>query len=128
MVAPIIPALNDHEIERILEAAHDNGARRAAFIFLRLPLEIKTLFREWLEENFPDRATRIIHHILTMKGGHLNKPGFHDRFKNQGSYADVIKQRFGATCRRLKLNETTFRLDTTLFHPPPKKGEQFTLF
>ncbi|TDI61974.1 MAG: PA0069 family radical SAM protein [Alphaproteobacteria bacterium] len=128
MVAPIIPALNDHEIESILEASQENGALGAAYIFLRLPLEIKTLFREWLEENFPDRAERVLHHIRTMKGGRYNNPGFHDRFKNHGSYADIIKQRFKTTCKRLHLNETKSPLDTTRFKVPAKKGEQFNLF
>ena len=69
MVAPIIPALNDHEIEAILEAAHDAGARGAGYVLLRMPLEIKDLFREWLAEEFPDRADRVIHLMQSMHGG-----------------------------------------------------------
>ncbi len=128
MAAPIIPALNDHEIEAILEAASTNGARGAAFIFMRLPFEIKDLFREWLEENYPDRAGRIMNHIRAMKGGRLNNPDFHERFKGHGEYAHLIRQRFQKACDRLKLNENIPPLDTTQFNPPALKCEQFDLF
>ncbi len=128
MVAPIIPALNDHEIEAILEAASANGARGAAFIFMRLPYEIKDLFREWLEENYPGRAARVLHHIRALKGGRYNNPDFHERFKGHGEYAHMIRQRFDKAYRRLGLNEDIPALDNTLFYPPALKGEQFDLF
>ena len=128
MVAPVIPAINDHEIERILEAIHAHGARRAAFIFLRLPHEIKDLFHEWLEENFPDRKNRVLNHIRAMKGGRYNRPGFHARFKNDGAYADAIKKRFASACKKLDLNKEKVSLTRALFKPPPFKGEQFDLF
>ena len=101
MLAPVIPAINDHEIERILNAIALNGANRAAFIFIRLPYEIKDLFWQWLEENFPDRKDRVINHIRAMKGGRDNQPDFHERFQNHGAYADSIKKRFANACRRL---------------------------
>lgn len=128
MVAPIIPAINDHEIEHILEAAALHGATRAAFIFLRLPYEIKNLFHEWLEENFPDRKARVISHIRTMKGGRYNRPDFHKRFQNEGAYADSIRKRFAAACRRLGLNQEKNPLDISQFRRPSVKGEQFELF
>ncbi len=128
MAAPIIPALNDHEIEVILAAASDNGARGAAFIFMRLPYEIKDLFREWLEENYPDRTARVLGHIRAIKGGRYNNPDFHERFKGHGEYAHLIRQRFNKACGRLKLNEDIPALDNTLFYPPALQGEQFDLF
>jgi len=128
MVAPVIPALNDHEIEAILETVSQHGARGAAFIFMRLPFEIKDLFREWLEENYPDRASRVINHIRASKGGGFNNPDFHERFKGHGEYAHLIRQRFNKACARLKLNDNIPPLDISLFQPPPMKGEQFNLF
>jgi DNA repair photolyase len=128
MVAPVIPALNDHEIEKILEAAADAGAKHAAFIFMRLPYEIKTLFREWLDENFSDRKERVIHHIRAMKGGRDNNPDFHERFKGHGPYAEAIRARFKAACRRLQLNRDVKPLDLGRFARPAAKGEQFDLF
>jgi len=128
MVAPVIPAINDHEIERILAAVALQGAKRAAFIFLRLPLEIRDLFHEWLEENFPDRKDRVLNHILAMKGGRFNRPDFHKRFQNHGAYAETIKKRFAVACCRLHLNEEKRPLDISKFHPPVTKGKQFDLF
>ena len=95
---------------------------------MRLPYEIKDLFREWLEENYPSRAARVLHHIRALKGGRYNNPDFHERFKGHGEYAHLIRQRFDKACRRLRLNEDIPALDNTLFYPPALKGEQFDLF
>lgn len=128
MVAPVIPAINDHEVEDILKAARDAGVISAAFIFMRLPHEIKDLFAEWLEENFPDRKNRVLNHLRAIKGGRLNNPQFFDRFKGQGAYAEMVRERFLGTCRRLGLNQERNGLDCTRFQPPVRKGEQFDLF
>jgi len=128
MVAPVIPALNDHEIENIVAAAAENGAAHAAFIFMRLPFEIKELFREWLGEHYPDRKERIIHHIRAMKGGRDNNPDFHERFRGRGPYAEAIKARFQAACRRHRMNERVDPLNLEAFARPAAKGEQFDLF
>ncbi|MEE8295654.1 MAG: PA0069 family radical SAM protein [Sphingomonadales bacterium] len=128
MVAPIIPTLNDHEIEDILIASKKAGVTSAVFIFMRLPLEIKDLFEEWLEENYPDRKSRVLNHLRSIKGGRLNNPNFFDRFKGQGPYAEIVRERFHGTCRRLGLSNREDGLDCTRFNPPPLKGEQMDLF
>lgn len=128
MVAPVIPAINDHEIEDILGEASKAGVSGAAFIFMRLPLEIKDLFGEWLEENFPDRQQRVLNHLRSIKGGRLNNPEFFSRFKGHGAYAGMVRERFQGACRRLGLNKNQDGLDCTLFRPPALKGEQFEFF
>ena len=94
MVAPIIPGLTDHEIEPILEAARDAGARDAGYVLLRLPLEIKDLFREWLREEFPDRAERVISLLQSMHGGRDYVAQFGIRQRGTGPYASQIAMRF----------------------------------
>ncbi|MHA1544639.1 MAG: PA0069 family radical SAM protein, partial [Alphaproteobacteria bacterium] len=123
-----IPAINDHEIEDILSEAQKAGVTSAAFIFMRLPLEIKELFEEWLEENFPDRKMKVLNHLRSIKGGRLNNPNFFDRFKGHGAYAGMVRVRFHGTCRRLGLNKSEDGLDCTRFIPPALKGEQLDLF
>lgn len=128
MVAPVIPAINDHEIEDILSASQKAGVTSAAFIFMRLPLEIKELFEEWLEENYPDRKMKVLNHLRSIKGGRLNNPNFFDRFKGHGAYATMVRERFHGTCRRLGLNKREDGLDCTRFKPPAIKGTQLDLF
>ena len=128
MTAPIIPGLNDHEIESILAAARTAGAESAAYVLLRLPLELKTLFREWLVENFPDRANRVIQLVQSMHGGRDYRSEFGLRQRGSGPYAEMIAQRFRNAIRRLGLNERRDRLRTDLFQPPVAKGGQLALF
>jgi DNA repair photolyase len=128
MVAPIIPGLNDHEIESILQAAHDSGARDAGYVMLRLPLEIKELFREWLAEEFPDRAKRVIGLLQSMHGGQDYVATFGHRQRGSGPYADQIAQRFKLARRRLHLGEERLNLRTDLFMRPHSRGEQLALF
>ncbi len=128
MVAPIIPALNDSEIERILEAAGAAGAREAGYIALRLPLELKELFREWLAEHYPDRADRVIHLMQSMHGGRDYVAEFGVRQKGTGPYADQIARRFRLALKRLGLNEQRQVLRTDLFTPPVRPGAQLALF
>ncbi len=124
MVAPIIPGLNDHEIEAILAAAKDAGARDAGYVMLRLPLEIKELFREWLADEFPDRAKRVISLLQSMHGGQDYVAAFGHRQRGSGPYADQIAQRFKLTRRRLDLAEERLALRTDLFVKPTQQSKQ----
>lgn len=128
MVAPIVPALNDSEIERILQAAKDAGAREAGFVVLRLPHELKDLIREWLETDFPDRAKRIINILRSMHGGRDYTPEWRVRQRGQGPYAAQIAARFKLACKRLHLNEHSYKLRLDLFQRPLPPGSQLSLF
>ncbi len=127
MVAPIIPALNDSEIERILEAAREAGAREAGYVLLRLPLELKELFREWLATEFPDRAARVINILRSMHGGKDYMAEFGLRQRGTGPYAEQIGARFALAIRRLGMNERRLKLRTDLFQPPVPPGGQMQL-
>jgi DNA repair photolyase len=128
MVAPIVPGLTDSEIERILEAAHEAGATEAGYVLLRLPLEIKDVFREWLASEFPDRADRVIGLLRSMHGGQDYVAEFGTRQKGRGPYAEQIALRFRLASKRLGLNARRQTLRTDLFTPPVAKGGQMTLF
>ena len=128
MTAPMIPALNDHELEAILERAHEAGARNAAYVVLRLPLEIKGLFAEWLEAQQPGRAKHVMSLVRSMRQGKDYDAEWGKRMKGTGVYAELIAKRFKLACDRLGLNQewTPQRID--LFKPPPKAGDQLNLF
>ncbi len=128
MVAPIIPGLNDHEIERILAAAQKAGAKEAGYVMLRLPLELKDLFREWLATDHPDRANRVLHLLQSMHGGRDYTATFGLRQKGSGPYAAQIAARFRLTLQRLGLNQRRLPLRTDLFRPPSRQGQQLDLF
>jgi DNA repair photolyase len=128
MVAPIIPAINDAEIERILEASQHAGAAEAGYVMLRLPLEIKELFREWLATEFPDRADRVIHLLQAMHGGRDYIAEFGVRQRGRGPYAEQIAQRFRLAAKRLGLNRHRHSLRSDLFQPPVLQGQQMRLF
>lgn len=128
MVAPIIPAINDMEIEAILEAAKKAGAQSAGFVMLRLPLEIKTLFREWLVNEFPDRADKVMSLVRDVRGGRDNDAAFHSRMRGQGPYADMIAARFQIAVRRIGFSMSVSKLDVTQFRIPPRPGDQMDLF
>jgi DNA repair photolyase len=128
MAAPMIPALNDHELEAILEAASAAGARWAGYVLVRLPYEIKDLFREWLAEHYPDRAAHVMSLIRDMRGGRDNDPRFGTRMRGTGPYAQLLSNRFRLACQRFKLNsEPRSPLDTTRFRPPGRLGTQLQL-
>ena len=118
MTAPMIPGLNDHEMEAILEAATKAGATRAGFTVLRLPLEIKELFEEWLRANRPDRAERVLSLVRQMRGGALYQAEFGTRMKGEGPIAQLLAARFSAATKRLGLNKIRYRLDTLRFAVP----------
>lgn len=127
MVAPIIPGLTDHEIEAILEAASDAGASEAGYVMLRMPLEIKDLFRQWLETEYPDRARRVIALMQSMHGGRDYNSDFGVRQRGTGPYAQQIAARFRLALKRLGLNTTRLPLRTDLFRRPTPPGGQFAL-
>lgn len=129
MVAPVIPALSDKSIEEVLEASRDAGAQTAAYIIMRLPHELKGLFREWLGAHYPLRAEHVMSVVHQLRGGKDNDPRFGERMTGTGLFADLIGQRFAVACRRLGLNGRDSggreppQLDTTRFRPPSAAGQ-----
>jgi DNA repair photolyase len=128
MVAPVVPALNDMEIERILDAAHAAGVREAGYVLLRLPLELRDLFREWLKENYPHREEHVFKLIRDMRGGKDYDSTWGKRMKGGGPYAWMIGRRFEMACERLGLNETKSKLTTEHFRHPERESAQLSLF
>ena len=128
MVAPVIPAINDAEIERILDAASIAGVKGAGYVLLRLPLELRDLFREWLRENFPDREKHVFKLIRDMRGGKDYDSTWGKRMTGAGPYAWMIGRRFEAACEKLGLNAEKSPLTTEHFQPPVKGSEQLRLF
>jgi DNA repair photolyase len=128
MVAPVIPAINDAEIERILDAAAACGVRGAGYVLLRLPLEVRDLFREWLQANFPDRERHVFALIRQTRGGKDYDSTFGKRMTGGGPYAWMIGKRFDTTCARLGLNTQKTELTTEHFRPPRAPAEQLDLF
>ena len=127
MVAPVIPALNDHEIEAILGAVSVAGASEAGYVLLRLPLEVRDLFREWLLSEIPDRAAHVISLMRSMHDGKDYDATWKRRQRGTGPYAWSIGRRFEIACTRFKLNKRKLKLETGLFKRPPQPGEQLAL-
>ena len=128
MVAPVIPAINDAEIERILDAAAAAGVQGAGYVLLRLPLEVRDLFREWLIANFPDRYRHVFKLIRDMRGGKDYDSEFGKRMTGSGPIAWMIGRRFEAACEKLGLNQARAKLTTEHFSPPRSAAAQLTLF
>lgn len=126
MVAPVVPALTDHELEAILVAAHKAGAVAASSIVLRLPREVSPLFQEWLSEFYPDRAARVMGRVRELHGGRDYDPDFGKRMVGQGEWATMIQQRFKLTTRKLGLDRSLPPLRTDLFAKPPQAGDQLS--
>lgn len=118
-IAPIIPAITDHEIEAILAAAAEAGAIRAGYIMLRLPHEVAALFRAWLALHFPDRAAKVMQIIQDLRGGRDNESQFGARMYGQGVWAQLICNRFKKATRRYGLEQSLPKLRCDLFQPPP---------
>ena len=118
LAAPMIPALNDAEMEKILQAAARAGARHAGFVLLRLPLELRQMFEEWLHAHFPDRARHVLSLIRQTRSGELNDPRFHHRFTGQGVYADLLMRRFTRAARQFGFGEVRTQLDCGQFTVP----------
>jgi DNA repair photolyase len=118
MVAPIIPALTDHELERLVAAAADAGATSVGYTLVRLPYEVKELMAAWLEAHYPQRAAHVLSLIRQCRNGRLNDPQFGSRFRGQGLYAELIAQRFAKALARHGLERRTRPQRTDLFRPP----------
>jgi len=133
MVAPLIPALTDQSLEQVLEAAAAAGATMAGWILLRLPNEVRPLFKEWLAAHRPQRAEHVISIVRQSRGGRENDPNFGSRMTGSGNFIDLIGKRFDLACRRLGLNSeddhmaSRGELDCSLFRPPSPSG-QIALF
>ena len=119
LAAPMIPALNDAEMEKILEASARAGARHAGYVLLRLPLELKQMFEDWLHTHFPDRARHVLSLIRQTRAGELNDARFHHRFSGQGVYADLLMRRFTRAARQFGFGEARTQLDCSRFAIPP---------
>jgi DNA repair photolyase len=128
LVAPIIPVLTEHEIEAVLEASREAGASAAGYTLLRLPWEVKDLFREWLAEHFPDRAAHVMSQVRAMRGGRDNDPQFGTRMHATGPVAALIRQRFRLARRKLGFDEERGApLPTHLFRPALRTPPQLSL-
>ena len=129
MVAPLIPALTDKTLEAVLEASAGAGATMAGWILLRLPNEVRPLFKEWLAEHQPQRADHVISIIKQSRGGRENDPNFGSRMTGSGNFVDLINKRFELACRRLGLNSEENHmasrrgLDCSLFRAPLAGGQ-----
>ena len=124
MIAALVPALNDKTMEHVLEAAAAAGAREAAYVVMRLPHELKTLFKEWLAEHYPERAEHVMSIVRQMRGGRENDPNFGTRMSGTGNYAELMEKRFDIACRRYGINKREApELDCSRFKPPSPSGQ-----
>lgn len=126
-VAPVMPFLTDAELEKILAAAYEHGARSAAYTLLRLPYELKDLFGDWLRVHYPLKAEHVMNRLREMRGGKEDDSAFGSRFSGQGPFAHLLAQRFRKACERLGFNRETAELNTHSFRPP-ERGGQMGLF
>ena len=124
LAAPVIPQLNDRDLEAILEAAAANGARHAGWIMLRLPLEVAPLFRDWLDAHYPLRAEHVMSVLRQLRGGRDYDARFGARMRGTGPFAELIEKRFALACKRLGLNRDREPLDTSRFCPPVASGQR----
>ena len=122
LAAPVIPQLNDRDLEAILEAAAAQGARHAGWIMIRLPLEVAPLFRAWLDAHYPLRAEHVMSVLRQLRGGREYDARFGERMRGTGPFAELIEKRFALACRRLDLNRDRMPLDTSRFRPPKASG------
>lgn len=125
MVAPVVPAITDHELPRIIEAAAKAGAESAGFVLMRLPFAVRELFTRWLDQHFPERKDKVLNRIRALRDGDLNDPRFRTRMKGEGVFAEQIQSMFDTTCRRLGLPQRDWNLSTAAFRRP--EGDQLTL-
>lgn len=128
LAAPMIPALNDSELESILEAAKETGVRQANYILLRLPHEVAPLFRQWLAEHYPARAAHVMSLVQQSRGGRDYDSDFSQRQVGTGVFAQLLQRRFRVAIRKLGLNRRRLSLDCGRFQPPPQSGDQQSLF
>ena len=128
MFAPVIPGLNDHELENVLQASAEAGATGAGYVLVRLPNEISELFQQWLATDHPDRAARVMSLIRQTRGGKDYVSEWGERQRGQGPVAQLIARRFAAARARYGLDQPRRTLDVEAFRPPPKPGDQMSLF
>jgi DNA repair photolyase len=126
--SPMIPGLNDHELEAILERSRDAGARSAGYILIRLPREVAELFEQWLEAHYPLKKRRVLELIRDTRGGDLYRSEFGERMTGTGPYARLLADRFAAACERLGLTERPTELDVSAFRRPRADTAQGMLF
>jgi len=126
LIAPVIPAITDHEIPRVIEAVARAGALSAAFVPIRLPWAVAPLFEDWLTRHFPDRKEKVLNRIRDMRGGKLNDPDFGSRMRGQGIFADQMNQMFDVACRRAGLPKKDIELSAAAFRVPA--GPQMMLW
>ena len=125
-IAPVIPAITDHEIEQLIERAAEAGARSVSFIPVRLPWEVAPLFKAWLDAHFPDRASKVMAIIASIRDGRENDPGFFTRMRGSGPWAELLRTRFQIACRKHGMNVERIALRSDLFRP--LAGPQGDLF
>jgi DNA repair photolyase len=123
MVAPLIPFVNDNEMEQILKAVADAGAGQAGYVFIRLAHELKELFRDWLQQHMPLKAERVMAAIQDARGGRDNDPRFGRRMRGEGVFAELLSRRFQVACTKYGLNRQQPLLRTDLFRPPKLDGQ-----
>src|SRR5688572_8532560 len=129
MFAPVVPAINDHELERVVEASAKAGATTAGYVLLRLPGEVKDLFYEWLDTHYPDRAKRVRSRIHELRGGRDNDPRFGHRMRGHGPWAELLRRRFAEACRRAGLrSHRDTPVSTAAFRPPSRNPGQMELW
>jgi len=124
LVAPVVPFLTDAELENILQAAYEHGARTAHYSLLRLPYELKNLFKDWLSVHYPLKAEHVMSRLREMRGGRENDSEFGSRFRGQGLFAQLLAQRFQLASERLGFNRETMALNTASFSKPARGGQQ----
>ncbi len=127
MAAPVIPFLTDSELENILQAAHEHGARMAGYTLLRLPYELKDLFKDWLSTHYPLKAEHVMSRLREMRSGRENDSEYGSRFRGNGLFSDLLSKRFHMVCERLDFNGEEMTLDTSRFKAPARHG-QLALF
>lgn len=123
MFSPVIPFVNDAELERVLEAGRDAGATSASYVLLRLPHEVKALFRDWLDTHVPLKAEHVMSLVQQMRGGRDYDSAFGTRMRGEGAYAELIAQRYRLATRKLGLDRSRFEPDCTLFRVPAEGGQ-----
>lgn len=123
MVAPVVPFLTESEMERILEAAREAGATQAGYILMRLPYEVKDLFKDWLQRHFALKAAHVMSRLRAMRDGRENDPCFGSRTRGSGEFAELLRMRFEKACRRLELNKHRRQLDCSQFRPQRLDGQ-----
>ncbi len=127
LVAPVIPVLTDSAVEKVLETAREAGATMAGYVLLRLPYEVKDLFKAWLEEHYPLKASHVMSRVRDMRGGKEYDSEFGSRMRGEGKFAELLAKRFKVACQRLGFNRNRESLDTARFRPP-QRGGQMALF